>query len=237
MMAVPFQWKHLRLAQQQQSPRLRPRASQRQKEKLMPRERPRRRPMWLQTYDNKRNQDVRKGGLSLREVASLHDGFVGGFDGFGSSAKHHLALSLVLQNAGQRGNRDGFDSFGGFGGCGGFGRDGYPPLKLNPPSFDILRELLPVPCVPNVLPTVKNQEKGVVAKGVSEESSVTPKNKNTLKHWTQQDIWHSERHSQGKRTFLQKPPSKNPLSWQVRQTLFILEFIWVTQKSLRNPCP
>ena len=70
-------------------------------------------------------QDDGKGRMSLRGV-SLHDGF-GGFDGFGGSPEHLALLSIVLQNAGPRGNRDGFDGFGGFGGYGGFGRDGYPP--------------------------------------------------------------------------------------------------------------
>ena len=59
---------------------------------------------------------------------------------------------------------------------------------------------------------VKNQEKGVLAKGVSAESSVTPKEtKNAQGYWAQQYIWHSERRSQERRTILQKPPSKNPL--------------------------
>ena len=47
------------------------------------------------------------------------------------------------------------------------------------------------------VPLLKNQEKGVLAKGVSAESSVTAKEtKSTQGHWVQQCIWHSERHSQ-----------------------------------------
>ena len=52
----------------------------------------------------------------------------------------------------------------------------------------------------------RNQEKGVLAKGVSVESSVTPKEtKNIQGYWAQQYIWHSERHSQEKRTFCKNP--------------------------------
>ena len=59
---------------------------------------------------------------------------------------------------------------------------------------------------------LRNQEKGVLAKGVSAESSVTLKEtKRSRGYWAQQHVWHSERHSQERRTFLQKPPSKNPL--------------------------
>ena len=35
----------------------------------------------------------------------------------------------------------------------------------------------------------------------------------TQGYWAQHYIWHSERHSQQRRTFLQKPPSENPFSW------------------------
>ena len=60
------------------------------------------------------------------------------------------------------------------------------------------------------LPVSTDQEKGVSAKGVSAESSVTAKRaESTQGCWTQQYIWHSECHSQERRTFLQKPPSKN----------------------------
>ena len=55
-------------------------------------------------------------------------------------------------------------------------------------------------------------KKGVLAKGVSAGSSVTPKEqKILLGHWPQQYIWHSQRDGQEGRVFLQKPPSKNPL--------------------------
>ena len=58
---------------------------------------------------------------------------------------------------------------------------------------------------------VRNQEKGLLAKGVSAESSVTSKEtKNTRGYWAQQLIWHSERHGQERQIFLRKPPSKTP---------------------------
>ena len=58
----------------------------------------------------------------------------------------------------------------------------------------------------------KNQEKGVLAKGVSVESSVTAKEtKSTQGYWAQRYIWHSERHSQERPAYLEKTPSKNPL--------------------------
>ena len=58
---------------------------------------------------------------------------------------------------------------------------------------------------------LRNEEKGGLAKGACAESSVTPKEtKNTRGHWAQQYIWHSERHSQERHTFLQKPPLKPP---------------------------
>ena len=73
--------------------------------------------------------------------------------------------------------------------------------------------------------TVRNQVKGVLAKGGgvfcrvqchvqdSVESSVTSKEaKNTQGYWAQQYVWHSERHSQEQRTFLQKPLLETPLS-------------------------
>ena len=57
-----------------------------------------------------------------------------------------------------------------------------------------------------------SQKGGVLAKGVSVESSATVKEaKVPPKYWAQQYIWHSERHSQERHTFLQKSPSRNPL--------------------------
>ena len=57
----------------------------------------------------------------------------------------------------------------------------------------------------------RSQEKGVLGKRVSGESSVTPKEtKNTQGYWAQQYIWYSERHSQERSILLQKPPSKSP---------------------------
>ena len=62
------------------------------------------------------------------------------------------------------------------------------------------------------LSSLRNQEKGVLAKGVSTESRVTPKDtNNTRGHWAQQYIWHSQRHGQERRASLQKPPSKKAL--------------------------
>ena len=58
----------------------------------------------------------------------------------------------------------------------------------------------------------RNQEKGVLAKGVSVESSVTAKaTESTQGCWPQQYIWHSERHSQERRTFCKNPLLKPPL--------------------------
>ena len=57
----------------------------------------------------------------------------------------------------------------------------------------------------------RNQEKGVLAKGVSVESGVTANDiTNTQGYWAQHYIWRSERHSQERPAFLQKPPSKKP---------------------------
>ena len=57
--------------------------------------------------------------------------------------------------------------------------------------------------------SVRSQEKGVLAKGVFIESSVTPKKtKDTQGYWAQQCVWHLEPHSQERLTFLQKPLSK-----------------------------
>ena len=59
---------------------------------------------------------------------------------------------------------------------------------------------------PARFPCIKSQEKGVLAKGVSVESSVTAKEtKSTQGYWAQQYIG---RHSQERHTFFQKPPSK-----------------------------
>ena len=49
---------------------------------------------------------------------------------------------------------------------------------------------------------IRNQEKGVLAKGVSANSSVTPKIQNYPRILSQQYIWHSERHSQERHTRL-----------------------------------
>ena len=75
----------------------------------------------------------------------------------------------------------------------------------------------------------RNREKGVLAKGVSAGSSVTPKEtENTQRYWAQQYIGHWERHSQERRTFLQKPPSKNPL--------FSVPEVCAELRTLRPPC-
>ena len=61
---------------------------------------------------------------------------------------------------------------------------------------------------------LRNQEKGVLAKGVSKKSTVTAKErKNTQGYWPQQHIWHSHRHSQDRCTFCRKPLLKTPFSW------------------------
>ena len=61
---------------------------------------------------------------------------------------------------------------------------------------------------------IRNQEKGVLAKGVSAESRVTPKEtKNTRGYWAQQYISHSEHHSQERPTSWHKPLLKTPFSW------------------------
>ena len=55
----------------------------------------------------------------------------------------------------------------------------------------------------------RDQKKGGLAKGVSAESSVV------VKQTKNQYMWHSERHSQKRRTFLQTTPplQKEPFSW------------------------
>ena len=54
---------------------------------------------------------------------------------------------------------------------------------------------------------VKNQEEGVLAKGVSAESSVVSKGtNNTQGYWAQQYICHLERHSQERRIFFANAP-------------------------------
>ena len=58
--------------------------------------------------------------------------------------------------------------------------------------------------------------KGVLAKGVSVESSVTAKEtKNTQGYWPQQYIWHSERRAKciARHTFCKNPLLKTPFSW------------------------
>ena len=58
----------------------------------------------------------------------------------------------------------------------------------------------------------RKSRKGGLAKMVSTAFSVAPKKtKTTQGSWTWQCIWHSERDSQERRTFLRKPPSKIPL--------------------------
>ena len=86
-------------------------------------------------------QEVGKGGLRLRGVASMTALAVLTVLAVLESGNHLALLLLILQNTVPRGSRDGFDGFestfdgfqstfdgsGSFGGCGGFGRDGYPP--------------------------------------------------------------------------------------------------------------
>ena len=54
---------------------------------------------------------------------------------------------------------------------------------------------------------IRPQEKGVLAKGVLAQSSVTPKEtKNTQGYTAQQYVWHSEPHSQERRYYFAKTP-------------------------------
>ena len=81
----------------------------------------------------------------------------------------------------------------------------------------------------STLPCIRNKEKGVLAKGVSAESSVTAKEiKNTQGYWPQQYMWHSERHIQEKRTFCKNPPLKTlkPFSWFLIAGFIVLELIY-----------
>ena len=56
------------------------------------------------------------------------------------------------------------------------------------------------------------KKRGFWQMGVSAGSSVAPKKTKAIQgDWAQQSIWHSERHSQERRPFLQKHPSKTPL--------------------------
>ena len=67
---------------------------------------------------------------------------------------------------------------------------------------------------------IRSQEKGVLAKGVSVETSVTAKEtKNTQGCWPQQYIWHSERHSREKGAFCKNPLLKTPFSWFLMERL------------------
>ena len=87
-----------------------------------------------------------------------------------------------------------------------------------------------------ILAKIRSQEKGVLAKGVSTESSVTRKETiNIQRYWAQPYIWHSERHSQERRTFCTNPLLKTPFSW-------FLTKIRARQRSgegvvRRNGCP
>ena len=78
---------------------------------------------------------------------------------------------------------------------------------------------------------VRNQEKGVLAKGVSTGSSVTPKEtKNTQGYWAPADIWHSERYSQERRTSCKNPLLKTPFS-------LFLSMFWSTVSSELHQFP
>ena len=55
--------------------------------------------------------------------------------------------------------------------------------------------------------TVQEPQKGALAKGVSEESSVTAtETNNTQAYWPQQYIWYPERHSQERGAHFTKTP-------------------------------
>ena len=69
----------------------------------------------------------------------------------------------------------------------------------------------------------RNQEKEVLAKGVSAESSVTPKEpKNIQGYWAQLYLWHSEHHSQERRTLCKNPFLKPPFSWLLRSGQLVM---------------
>ena len=56
-----------------------------------------------------------------------------------------------------------------------------------------------------------NKEKGVLSKGISEESIVRSKKpRNTQGYWTKQYIWHSERQAKRGLDLCKNPPSKHP---------------------------
>ena len=83
----------------------------------------------------------------------------------------------------------------------------HPAAPCSPGPFGLLLRGL---CLSSVIfPVLSGTNKGVLAKGVSAEASVAPKEtENNQGYWAQQCIWHSERHSQERRTyFCKNPPS------------------------------
>ena len=99
-------------------------------------------------------------------------------------------------------------------GLGGENRGAFPkagPIFQQP--FSLLES---AQTSPYFLATFRNQEKGVLAGGISAKSNVAPKTKDRQGYWARQHIWHSVRHSQERRTFLQKPPSNKTFSWLLK---------------------
>ena len=95
---------------------------------------------------------------------------------------------------------------------------------LGPPGPKLWKSL-PGPPAPGqsgeISKKFRNQEKGVLAKGVSAGSGVnSKKSENCQGYWAQQCIRHTERHSQERRICSQKAPSKNPLFLVPEKYLF-----------------
>ena len=85
---------------------------------------------------------------------------------------------------------------------------------------DLILPLTPGTCSP---PILRNHEKGVLAKGVSAESSVTPKEtENNQGYWARECIWHSERRSQERRKIFAKKPLLEKALLYSPPTLFFL---------------
>ena len=81
---------------------------------------------------------------------------------------------------------------------------------------------------------IRNQAKGVLAKGVSAESSVTPKEAEYNQgYWAQQYIWHSERHRPREVYILHKPPSNLDRRFQSRN-VSIYGALLVLQRRARS---
>ena len=86
-------------------------------------------------------------------------------------------------------------------------------LFLGCPTICPLQLYVSLVCYDTLVARIaRNQDKGVLATGVSAASSVMRKTtKTTQGYWSQKYIWHSGHHSQERCTHLQNPPSRNPL--------------------------